>query len=211
MEIEVSFLSSNYSSVETIDRINNTDVEFIHIDVMDGIFVNNKTMPTNELVNLLKNTNKKLDIHLMVEDVEKYVNELSILKPNNITFHIELESNVNLMKYINLIKKLDCNVGLAINPDTDINKINPYLPFINQVLIMSVYPGQGGQVFIPSVLEKVSYLNKVKDSYNIKINIDGGINDKTIKIVRDYNLDYVVSGSFICKSDNYQNQIDLLK
>ena len=211
MEIEVSFLASKYSLTETISKIEQTTANIIHVDVMDGVFVPNKTMEVNDLINSLKNTTKKLDVHLMVKDVISYINSIANLKPFNITIHLELAKIINLNDIINLIKSKNIQVGLAINPETDVQEILPYLTNIDQVLIMSVHPGQGGQEFIREVLAKIEYLNTLKNQYNFKINIDGGINATTIEYLKDLYLDYIVSGSFICCSDDYQKQIDILQ
>ncbi len=211
MEIEVSFLASKYSLTETINKVEQTTANIIHVDVMDGVFVPNKTMEVNDLINSLKNTTKKLDVHLMVKDVISYINSIANLKPFNITIHLELAKIINLNDIINLIKSKNIQVGLAINPETDVQEILPYLTNIDQVLIMSVHPGQGGQEFIREVLAKIEYLNTLKNQYNFKINIDGGINATTIEYLKNLYLDYVVSGSFICCSDDYQKQIDILQ
>lgn len=209
MKIAVSFLKSKYNLIETIDKINNTDVEFIHVDIMDGDFVPNKSFTYEDVNNVLKTINKKLDIHLMVANPLDYIIKFKNLKPEYITIHSEIDKNINDLIY--LIKSYGIKVGIAINPKTSTKCIEKYLSIIDNVLIMSVEPGMGGQKFMNSILYKIDVLDKLRkeNNYNYLISIDGGINDDTIKYVK--NVDYVVSGSYICMSDDYQKQINSLR
>ena len=202
MKISGSILDLN--SKEQIDNLNNTQIDFIHLDIMDGLFVVNKTKKIDEYKYLLKDINKSLEIHLMVKDVKSYIDSYKVFNPKYIIFHYEAVNDCN--EIINYIKNLDIKVGISINPKTDIDVLIPYLDKIDLVLIMSVEPGLGGQIFIPNVIEKIDKLNKLKGDFLIEI--DGGINDKTIKFV---NVDIAVVGSYITKSDNYKKQIDKLK
>ena len=206
MKIAISFLKSKYNIDETINKINNTDAEYIHVDIMDGNFVQNKT---DNFINILDNTNKPLDIHLMVDNPLPYIIEYKNLKPEFITIHSEI--NHNLKDLINLIHSYGIKVGLSIKPKTSIEKIKDYLVDIDNILIMSVEPGLGGQKFMDSILYKIEILNKLREEkkYNYVISIDGGINDKTINKIK--NVDFVISGSFICMNDDYQKQIDKLR
>ena len=209
MKIAVSFLKSKYNLIETIDKINNTDVEFIHVDIMDGDFVPNKSFTYEDVNNVLRTTNKKLDIHLMVTNPIDYIIKFKNLKPEYITIHSEIDKNLDDL--ISLIKSYGIKVAIAINPKTSTKYIEKYLSIVDNVLIMSVEPGMGGQKFMNSVLYKIDVLDKLRkeNNYNYLISIDGGINDDTIKYVK--NVDYVVSGSYICMSDDYQKQINSLR
>ena len=209
MKISVSFLSSYYSKLETIKRINQTDADYIHVDLMDGGFVPEKNFTINDILELLNNHEKPLDIHLMVFDPIIYIKDLATLKPEFITFH--LEATKDIVKTISLIKSYNIKVGLSIKPDTNLLEIMPYLPLVDLVLVMSVAPGKGGQEFMEQSINRLEDLiNYRKDNnLNYLIEVDGGINDLTINKIP--NIDIVVSGSYICKSNNYQDNINKLK
>lgn len=208
MKISVSFLSSYYSKLETIKRINQTDADYIHVDLMDGGFVPEKNFTINDILELLNNHEKPLDIHLMVFDPIIYIKDLATLKPEFITFH--LEATKDIVKTISLIKSYNIKVGLSIKPDTNLIEIMPYLPLVDLVLVMSVAPGKGGQEFMEQSINRLEDLiNYRKDNnLNYLIEVDGGINDLTINKIP--NIDIVVSGSYICKSNNYQENINKL-
>lgn len=206
MLVSVSFLKNKNGNKKTIEDINKSKADFIHVDVMDGIFVDNKKNEYNEIKDLFTNVDKPLDIHLMVDkplnEIKKFIN----LKPDYITFHVE--SNDDIKECINLIKENNIKVGIALSPNTRIYNIIPYLKDIDLVLVMSVEPGYGGQEFIKSSINKINELKAIQKKYNYIINVDGGINDRTIK---DINSDMIVSGSFITMSDNYDENILKLK
>jgi len=203
--IAVSYLKSKYDKLETINKINESDADLIHVDLMDGLYVENKNFTLEEVLNDLKGVTKLLDIHLMVKEPEKYIEDLAKLNVWAITFH--LDGTNNPLKTIELIKKHNIKVGIAINPNEDIDILDDYYDLIQYVLVMSVYPGKGGQEFIPEVVDKISKL-KTK---NVLVGIDGGINDKTIKHLNGHNLDVVISGSYVCMSDNFNEKISELK
>lgn len=209
MEVAVSFLKSKYDLKETINKIDETDADYIHVDVMDGEFVLNKTLNYDEIKDILKNTKKSLDIHLMVSNPIDYILKYKNLKPEFITIHSEI--NKNIYDLIDLIKSYNIKVGISIKPKTSIEQIEKYLKYIDNVLIMSVEPGLGGQKFMDSVLYKIDILDKIRKEkqLNYKISIDGGINNETIKKVNK--VDFVISGSYICMSNNYQDKIDNLR
>lgn len=208
MKVSVSILKEQDNLEKVITNINNTDADYIHVDVQDNTFTENTSLPASLFSDLYSYNNKKLDVHLMSLDLDKQIEEFSLLNPEYITFHVE--AGVDPSKYIKLIKSKGIKVGLAINPDTDVNNIIEYLPFIDLVLVMSVVPGKGGQSFVDNTSYKMEELHKLKEKYNFIVSADGGINDKTIDIIKDY-VDMIVVGSFITDSDNYQNQINLLK
>lgn len=209
MEIAVSFLKSKYTIEDTIKKINETNAEYIHVDVMDGEFVPNKSFIYNDVKEILKKTNKKLDIHLMVGNPLEYILEYKNLNPEIITIHSEINKNID--DYIDLIKSYNIKVGLSIKPKTSIETIEKYLNRIDNVLIMSVEPGKGGQKFMDSILYKIDILEKLRaeNNYNYKISIDGGINEDTIVKVKK--VDFVISGSYICMSNDYQSKINELR
>lgn len=203
MKLSVSVLASN-NKEESIKKVNNTNSDYLHIDVMDGIFVENTSFPIEEIKQSSLISTKPLDIHLMVVNPINYINELNLDNIEYITFHIELNEDIN--NIINHIKSINKKVGISINPDTDINKLLPYINDIDMILIMSVVPGKGGQKFMPEVLKKIDVIKQLNK--DITIEIDGGINEETIKQLHD--IDIVVVGSFMTNYDNYQEQIDKL-
>ena len=203
--ISVSFLKSKFDRNKTIKLICESNADLIHVDLMDGKYVPEHNFTLKDIINDLKDTSKKLDIHLMVQDPLPYIKELINLNVYMITVH--LDGTPNIEEVINFVHKHNVKIGLALNPLDDIHILDNYFNLIDYVLIMSVYPGKGGQEFIPSTLNKIPPL---KDK-NILIGIDGGINDKVINLIKPYNLDIIVSGSFICLNDDYNKQISLLK
>jgi len=199
--IAISYLKSKFNKKETIVKINESIADLIHVDLMDGLYVDNKNFTIEEMINDLKDAIKPLDIHLMVNNPEIYINDLAKLKPYQITFH--LDSTDSPIEVIDLIKDYNIKVGIAINPNESISILDNYIDLIDYVLIMSVVPGKGGQTFIKDVLNKV----KLLENKNVLIGIDGGINEESIKYLRDYKIDIIISGSYVCMSDNYNDAI----
>ena len=204
MKISVSILKEINNFKETIDKINGTSADYIHLDIMDGTFTKETSFNLDDFINI--KTNKKYDIHIMSTDLDKEIGKAIKLKPEFITFHYEATKDI--MKYINIIKDNNIRVGLAINPETSIDEVEKYYKYIDQLLVMSVTPGKGGQQFIPSVINKLNRLNK--NNNNFIISIDGGINEETINYVYDY-VDMAVSGSYITSSEDYEKKIKILK
>ena len=201
MKLSTSILNMKKDK-ENLDKLNNTTTNYIHLDIMDGKFVNNES----DMFDFINDneTNKPLDIHLMVEDTISYIEKYSKLNPNNITIHYEIKNN--LLESINLIKSKNIKVGLAINPDTDIDEIIKYLDKIDLLLIMSVVPGLGGQSYI-DVSNKLKQARLLQQKYNFVIEVDGGIKDNNISTI---DTDIAVVGSFITSSNNFQEQINKL-
>ncbi|MDD2409586.1 MAG: ribulose-phosphate 3-epimerase [Bacilli bacterium] len=209
MKISVSITKSKYNIVETLNKLNNTDADFIHLDVMDGIFVPDKLYSYYEVEEFITYNKKPLDIHLMVVDVKKYVDEFANTNPEYITFHLEVNANIGeLIKYIH---SYNIKVGISIKPYTKIEEIKEFLPDIEQVLVMSVEPGLGGQKFIEEVIPKIKLLKEIKEqnNYDYLISVDGGINEETAKLLDD--ADILSVGSYVCMNDYYQNQINKLR
>lgn len=209
MKISASFLSCK--KVEpAIKKLNLTDTDYIHVDFIDGKFVIGKKIPFHKLKRISKISSKRLDVHLMTDKLGKYIRKFALLNCEYITFHVEIEKNIE--KYINMIHSYGIKCGLAINPDTDLDKIKPYLSIIDLVLVMSVVPGYGGQKFIPKIVEKLKELRKyiVENNLEVIVSVDGGINSDTIGSVKEY-VDMVVSGSYITNNSNFQEQINILR
>lgn len=205
IKISPSILSST-DRIDSTQKLNNTSADYLHIDVMDGIFVDNKQFPLNEILEIEKISKKKLDIHLMVENPEEYIDQLDNKFIEYLTFHIEINKDINLL--IDKIKSLGYKVGISIKPNTNINELIPYLNKIDLVLIMSVEPGFGGQEFIPSTLEKATSIRNINK--NIIIEIDGGIKDTNIDLIKQY-VDIAVVGSYIINNNDYNEAINNLK
>ena len=212
MKVGVSFISSDYPLEETIQKIDESNADYIHVDMMDGIFVPTKNFEIADLKKMFKKTKKPLDVHLMVCSPNKYVRDIAKL-PNIEYIVIHYESHRRPIDVINMIRHTGKKVGIAINPDTKVSHIVPLLNHIDEVLVMSVKPGAGGQKFMDSVLYKVETLKELREEndYHYIINIDGGINADTISLAKDSGVDMVVSGSYVCKSSDFNERINILK
>lgn len=209
MELSVSILGIKENLKEKIKELNKLNIDYLHLDIMDGKFVENVNDDYELLEKSLIDNKKKLDIHLMVKDVTDYVQKYKKLNPYLITFHYEVLENID--RIINLIKDNNIKVGISIKPLTDVSLLIPYLDKVDLVLVMTVEPGKGGQKLIEKTLEKIDdliYLRE-KNNYHFKIEVDGGINDETIK--KTYKSDISVVGSFITSSNNYKERINKLK
>ena len=173
---------------------------------MDGIFVNNNTWDINTVKLLTAGHKKPLDVHLMVSDVKKYIDDFSLLKPEYITIHLESTNKID--EVIEYIKNKGIKVGLSIKPSTDVSKLYPFLKKVDLILIMSVEPGFGGQKFLDSATIKIDRLKELRTlyEYNYKIEVDGGVNLETLN--KCINSDLFVVGSYITSSNNYEDRID---
>lgn len=200
MLVSGSFLSSTISPRDAISYLDKF-VDLMHVDIMDGKFVENKTYTTGEVIKLSKYTTKPLDIHLMVKNPIKYIDELAMLNVNNITFHYEAVKKP--MEVINHIKSMGIRCGLAINPETNVSDITEFLPFIDIILVMSVHPGKSGQKFLESVTYKIEVLRKLieENSYNCKISVDGGVNEENIDMLKEKKVDILVSSSYLLSGE----------
>ncbi len=190
--------------------------DYFHIDVMDGKFVPKDTSKLmNEYTNMVKQiSNIPIDVHLMVKDVKKYVDEYLGFSPNIITFHYEaVKDKEEVRNIINYIKEAGVKVGLSVKPNTKIEEIYDFLPFIHMCLVMTVEPGLGGQKLIPETLEKVKTLKEyiTKNDIDIDIEVDGGIKEENIELAKNAGANIFVVGTAIVESDNMENTIDNLK
>lgn len=204
MKIAVSYINSRYDKEKTIKLIDESDADYIHVDIMDGKYVANNNIDEETFL-LLASTSKALDVHLMVNDPLKYLTYLKNLKVEAITVHPKA-----VLDFSALLQELmarNIKVGIAINPKEKVEEFAKYIVLIDKVLIMGVEPGSGGQKFIDSVIPKINEIRKLNE--NVEIGIDGGINDEVITKLKG--LDYVVSGSFICNSSSFNEQINKLK
>ena len=217
MEISTSILNAKENNIiQTIYNLEIAHTDYFHIDVMDGRFVENDTSEKMrkycEYLNQI--TNIPLDVHLMVKNIKEYIDSYSIFNPNIITFHYEACTNdKEVEEYIKYIKDKDIKVGLAIKPDTKVEKIEKFLKDINLILIMSVQPGKGGQKFIDNTIEKIENVrDKIKKlGLETEIEVDGGINLDNIKKIKDSKATIIVAGTSIINSKDYKYTINEMK
>ena len=216
-EVSVSVLSvEKENAVSTFYNLETAKVDYFHIDVMDGKFVenNNLELMKDYSLTLSHISNTGLDVHLMVQNVEGIMDDYISLEPKIITFHYEAIKDKNrILDIINEIKSNGIKVGLAISPETPIDCIKEFCGQVHQILIMTVVPGKGGQKLIPETLEKTKELKKYinDNNFDIDIEADGGINAETAELVRNSGVDILVSGNYIIASDNYNEAVKKLK
>ena len=214
IQISPSILSADFSKLGyDIKRLEDNGADMIHVDVMDGHFVPNLTIGPPVIKSLRKYTSLPFDVHLMIDPVHKYIKDYSDAGADIITFHPEATKNIS--ETINLIKSLNKKVGISLNPNTEIKAAEEYLDKVYLILIMSVYPGFGGQKFITEVVQKIKDLDKIRNErkLNFKIEIDGGINFETSKIAIEAGVDILVSGTTVFKENNgdLKKNIKILK
>ena len=212
--ISPSILAGDFSQLgKDIQKLENAGADMIHVDVMDGHFVPNITIGPPVIKSLRKYTDLPFDVHLMISPVHKYIEDFSKAGSDIITIHPEATENVK--DSIDLIKSLGKKVGLSLNPDTPIDKIEKYLDQIDLVLVMTVYPGFGGQKFISKVLNKIKNLKTIKDEnkFQFDIEVDGGINFENNKLAIEAGANILVSGTTIFKNNDgdIKKNIDLLR
>ena len=214
IQISPSILSADFSNLEQdIKKLETAGADMIHVDVMDGHFVPNITIGPPVIKALRNKTSLPFDVHLMISPVHKYIKDFANAGADIITIHPE--ATPNLQESIDEIKSFKKKVGISLNPDTKIDIVEDYLDKVDLILIMSVYPGFGGQKFISDVLEKIKSLKNLKDKkkLNFDIEVDGGINFSNFKSVIDAGANVLVSGTTIFKENNgdIKKNIDFLK
>lgn len=217
MEVSASILSvKKENCIQTFYNLETSGIDYFHIDVMDGEFVkNNTTKIMTEYTEYLNTiTNIPLDVHLMVKDVMAYVKSYLVFEPRSITIHYEAASSEEeLLNWIQYIKEQNCKVGISVKPNTNIEEIYKFLPYIHTVLVMTVEPGEGGQKLIPETIEKVKKLKKYLQENNLEVEIeaDGGINEDNAKVLKDAGCDIIVAGTSIVSSNDYKETVRKLK
>ena len=206
VKIAPSILSSNFSKLgEEITTLDNSECDYIHIDVMDGHFVPNLTLGPGIVKSIRPYTKKIFDVHLMINPVMNILPSFIKAGSDIITIHHEISDNV--FDCIDLIKKHNLKVGVSIKPSTEAKEIIPYLELIDLILVMTVEPGFGGQKFLTSQLKKIKEIKGLISTRNIELEVDGGINYITSKQVVEAGANVLVSGSTIFSSKNYNEAI----
>lgn len=217
IEVSASILSiEKEKSMKTFYNLETSKIDYFHIDVMDGKFVENNTesLMLEYAENIKQISNLPLDVHLMVSDIDKYLEQYIPLKPSFITIHFEaVKDKTELLNMINKIKINGIKCGLAVKPNTKIEEIYELLPYIHMVLVMTVEPGRGGQKLIPSTIKKVKQLKDyiTKNNIDIYIQADGGINTENIEELKEAGIDIAVVGSALVKSEDYIEVVQKLK
>ena len=214
IKIAPSILAADLMNMkEEIELVDNYGVEYIHIDVMDGQYVENIAFGPNIVKSLRPITKKILDVHLMITPVAKYIDSFIKAGADIISFHPDADKNTQ--DIIKQIKSNNCKVGIAVHPKINISDIEIFLDDIDCVIVMTVVPGFGGQKFMHSEVKKITELDNIKKQKNLKfeIEVDGGINQETGKICREKNANVLVAGSYIFSSgkENYKKMINSLR
>lgn len=203
--VSVSILGSS-DKLEAVRLLNGTSCDFIHIDVMDGEFVTNKAFSMSLVRKINRITEKRMDVHLMVRDVEMYVKRLRGMNIGYVTFHIEAVRDMDIGGIIGYIRNMGYGVGISIKPDTDIGVLRSIIDIVDMVLVMSVEPGKGGQEFMIESVARIKEIRKMRS--DVIISVDGGINDMTSFLV---DTDMVVVGSYITSSSDYEERIERVR
>lgn len=209
MKVAPSILAANFIDLaKEIKRVNDAKVEYLHIDIMDGHFVPNISFGPDIVKQMRTETNVFFDVHLMITNPKEYLNSFVNAGSNSITYHYE--TNVNHLEMIELIHQARNKCGISIKPKTDPKEIIPYLNKIDLVLVMSVEPGFGGQKFMQNALEKIKFLDNYRkiNNLNYQIEVDGGINLETAKLVKEAGADIVVAGTYLFKSDDFTSKVE---
>lgn len=217
VEVSASLLNlEEENSIKALYNLEISDIEYFHIDVMDGKFVENNTSERMyKFSNYIKQISTlPIEVHLMVENVQKYVDEYLSFEPKLIAFHVETKKdNQDVMKTIEYIKQNNCNVGIAINQETSIEDIHEFLPHIHLVIVMSIITGKGGQKFIETTMNKIKELNNYREENNLDfmIEVDGGINKDNAQEVHEAGADILVVGTALINSNNYRETVKEIK
>lgn len=211
-KIAPSILAADYANFASeLKRIEETSAEYVHIDIMDGQFVPNITFGADVVASMRKHSKLVFDCHLMVVNPERFVDAFAQAGADIMTVHAE--STLHIHGALQKIKKAGMKAGVVINPGTPVSAIEPVLSLVDQVLIMTVNPGFGGQAFIPEMLEKVQKVAKIRDEkgYEFDIEVDGGVDNKTIKACYQAGANVFVAGSYLFKASDLTAQVETLR
>jgi ribulose-phosphate 3-epimerase len=209
--VSPSILSADFANLERdIKAVENAGADWIHVDVMDGHFVPNITIGVPVVKSLRSVTKLPLDVHLMIENPEKYIEPFAKAGADIITFHYEAVKPENIKTIVDNIKAFGIKAGMSIKPKTNADEILEYLPQLDMLLVMTVEPGFGGQKFMQDCAEKIPTI-KANAHENLIIQVDGGINNETAKICTNFGATSLVAGNYIYKAENIEQAIKSLR
>lgn len=211
-KIAPSILAADYANfAQELKRIDETSADYVHIDIMDGQFVPNISFGADVVASLRKHSKLVFDCHLMVVEPERYVDAFAQAGSDIMTIHVEATKYIH--GALQKIKKAGLKAGVVINPGTPVSALEPVLSLVDQVLIMTVNPGFGGQAFIPEMLDKVKQVATWREEggYAFDIEVDGGVDDKTIKACQEAGANVFVAGSYLFKASDLTSQVQTLR
>lgn len=211
-KIAPSILAADYANfAQELKRIDETSADYVHIDIMDGQFVPNISFGADVVASLRKHSKLVFDCHLMVVEPERYVDAFAQAGADIMTIHVEATKHIH--GALQKIKKAGLKAGVVINPGTPVSALEPVLSLVDQVLIMTVNPGFGGQAFIPEMLDKVKQVATWREEggYAFDIEVDGGVDDKTIKACQKAGANVFVAGSYLFKASDLTSQVQTLR
>ena len=211
-KIAPSILAADYANfAQELKRIDETSADYVHIDIMDGQFVPNISFGADVVASLRKHSKLVFDCHLMVVEPERYVDAFAQAGADIMTIHVEATKYIH--GALQKIKKAGLKAGVVINPGTPVSALEPVLSLVDQVLIMTVNPGFGGQAFIPEMLDKVKQVATWREEggYAFDIEVDGGVDDKTIKACQEAGANVFVAGSYLFKASDLTSQVQTLR
>lgn len=204
MIVSPSILAADFNVLDQeMKKVNDSSCEWVHLDVMDGKFVPNTTFDEKLVKKLRPISNKVFDVHLMIEKPVEHVMKYYEAGADYVTFHFEACEDIK--EVLETLKKQNLKVGLSIKPATSVTVLDEFLPYLDLILVMSVEPGKGGQKFMDSCLDKIDYLVKKRreNNYSYLVEVDGGINLDTAKLVKQVGCDAVVAGTYLFKNENF--------